>query len=199
MARPRKVSDDELMRATGRAIGRYGPAFTLAQVAAEAGVATATAAARVGSKRGLLRWLAASATAGLRAEVAAAAGAAADPADAVRAAALCGIEGIDDPATAMNHLAQLGSELADPELRGEIAAMWTAYRDALEDLLGAAGLPAAPPPPEAARLLAALVHGTQVLWAVEPHGGLRDELARHVDTVLDAWRGPAGSIPLSLR
>ncbi|SHN74756.1 TetR family transcriptional regulator C-terminal domain-containing protein [Cryptosporangium aurantiacum] len=190
MARPRKVSDDELLRATARAIGRYGPQFTLAQVAAEAGVATATAAARIGSKRELLRWMASTATAGLRTEVAAAAGAAADPVDAVRAATVSGIEGIDDPSTAMNHLAQLGSELADPELRTEIAAMWNAYRHALEDLVAAAALPGAPPPAEAARLLAALVHGTQVLWAVEPRGELRDELTTHVDTVLRAWGAP---------
>ncbi|MFB9317738.1 TetR/AcrR family transcriptional regulator, partial [Cryptosporangium minutisporangium] len=113
-----------------------------------------------------------------------------DPTDAVRAATVSGIEGIDDPGTAMNHLAQLGSELADPELRAEIAAMWNAYRLALEDLIAKADLPGAPPPAEAARLLAALVHGTQVLWAVEPRGALRDELLAHVDTVLGTWRAP---------
>src|SRR5262249_26249581 len=53
--RPRTVSDADLLTAAGRAVSRVGPArLTLADVAAEAGVAPATLVQRFGSKRGLL-------------------------------------------------------------------------------------------------------------------------------------------------
>jgi AcrR family transcriptional regulator len=187
MARPRKISDDALLAAAATALGRHGPRFTLAHVAEAAGVATATAAERVGSKHGLLMWMATTATAGVRAGARAAAAAAPDPVAAVRAAAVVGVEGIDDPATTANHLAQLGADLADPELRAEVARMWAAHRDELERLLDAADLPAAPPPAVAARILAALVHGAQVHWAVGPEGSLRERLEQDVGAVLTAW------------
>jgi AcrR family transcriptional regulator len=189
MARPRKVSDDALLAAAASAIGRHGPRFTLAQVAEEAGVATATAAARFGSKHQLLRWMASVATDQLRAEIAAAAAGASDAVQAVREAAAAGLDGIDDPATTANHLAQLGADLADPELRTDVARMWAVHRRELERLLTVADLPGAPPPAEAARLLAALVHGTQVHWAVVPEGSLRERLVHEVDAVLRAWEG----------
>ena len=60
MARPRKHTDEAIIAAAGRVIGRSGPGFTLAEVAAEAGVAAGTLVHRFGSKHGLLvamtRW-----------------------------------------------------------------------------------------------------------------------------------------------
>src|SRR5919204_6661796 len=53
--RPRTRTDDELLDAAFRAVGAVGPArLTLADVAAEAGVAPATLVQRFGSKRALL-------------------------------------------------------------------------------------------------------------------------------------------------
>jgi AcrR family transcriptional regulator len=187
MARPRKISDDELLAAAAAALGRFGPRFTLAQMAEIAGVATATAAARVGSKHELLRWMTTTATRNLTAAVAAAADRAADPVAAVRAGAAVGIEGVEDPATTANHLAQFGADLADPELRAELARMWEVHRQELQRLITAADLPGAPPPPVAARILAALAHGTQVQWAVAPDGALRERLLADIDAVLSAW------------
>jgi AcrR family transcriptional regulator len=187
MARPRKISDDELLAAAAAALGRFGPRFTLAQMAEIAGVATATAAARVGSKHELLRWMTTTATRNLTAAVAAAADRAADPVTAVRAGAAVGIEGVEDPTTTANHLAQFGADLADPELRAELARMWEVHRQELERLITAADLPGAPPPPVAARILAALAHGTQVQWAVAPDGALRERLLADIDAVLTAW------------
>lgn len=202
MARPRKISDDALLAAAATALGRFGPRFTLAQVAEIAGVATATAAARVGSKHALLRWMTTAATQSLTAAVAAAAVAAADPVAAVRAGAAVGIEGVEDPATTANHLAQFGVDLADPELRAELARMWEVHRQELEHLLVAADLPGAPRPPVAARILAALAHGTQVQWAVAPEGALRERLLADIDAVLTAWAQPSaerGHLPRSTR
>jgi AcrR family transcriptional regulator len=187
VGRPRKVSDDQLLAAAAAALGRFGPRFTLAQVAEIAGVATATAAARVGSKHELLRWMTTAATRSLATAVAAAAARAGDPVAAVRAGATVGIEGVEDPETTANHLAQLGVDLGDPELRGELARMWEVHRQELEPLIADAGLPGAPPPPIAARILVALAHGTEVQWAVAPEGALRERLLADVDAVLTSW------------
>ena len=84
------------------------------------------------------------------------------------------------------NLAQLGADLADPELRAEVVRMWAAHRDELERLPDAADLPAAPAPADAARILSALVHGAQVHWAVGPEGSLRKRLEQDVDAVLTA-------------
>ena len=66
--------------------------------------------------------------------------------------------------------------------------MWAVYSDCLEGLLAEADLPGAPPAPESARLLTALVHGVQLIWAAQPRGDLREELAGHLGTVLEGWR-----------
>jgi len=53
--RPRTVSDDEILAATTRMIGRVGPVrLTLADVGDEVGLSPATLLQRFGSKRGLL-------------------------------------------------------------------------------------------------------------------------------------------------
>ncbi|MGP4100532.1 helix-turn-helix domain-containing protein, partial [Nonomuraea sp. KM90] len=55
MGRPRTTSDEAILGATARAIGRHGPqGLTLAAVAQEAGLSPATLVQRFGSKRGLL-------------------------------------------------------------------------------------------------------------------------------------------------
>lgn len=61
MARPRTRSDEEVLAATARVLGRRGPHyFTLVDVARESGLAPATLLQRFGSKHGLLvafaRW-----------------------------------------------------------------------------------------------------------------------------------------------
>jgi AcrR family transcriptional regulator len=127
------------------------------------------------------------ATQNLAAAVEGAAAGAADPVAAIRAGATVGVDGVEDPVTTANHLAQFGADLADPDLRAELARMWEAHRRALERLVAAADLPGAPPPPVAARILVALAHGTQVHWAVAPDGELRERLIADIDAVLAAW------------
>ena len=56
MARPRTVSDEDILDAAGRIMRQSGPAgITFAAVGAEAGLAPATLVQRYGSKDGLLR------------------------------------------------------------------------------------------------------------------------------------------------
>ncbi len=55
LGRPRTITDEAILAALARAISRVGPArLTLADVAAEAGIAAPTIAQRFGSKRHLL-------------------------------------------------------------------------------------------------------------------------------------------------
>lgn len=191
MGRPRKISDDELMAACGRAIGAYGPGFTLAQVAAEAGVAVGTVSGRFGSKHGMMLAMMTATAATVEARMRAAAARHKDPVAAVLAAVLVTAEDIDDPATTTNHLAQLGADMSDPALREGLTALRTRIRDVLRSLLAAAALPAAPPPARAARIVAGLAHGAQLDWALSPSGRLRDRLRADVRAVLDSW----GQVP----
>src|ERR1700741_2929665 len=99
-----------------------------------------------------------------------------DPVAAVLAAALVTAEGVTDPATTTNHLAQLGVDMSDPALREGLATLRARVRDVLRGLLAAAGRRGAPPPARAARIVAGLAHGTQLDWALAPTGRLADRL-----------------------
>jgi AcrR family transcriptional regulator len=186
MARPRKVSDDELVAACGRAIGRFGPGFTLAQVADEAGVAVGTVAGRFGSKRNLLLAMMTMGADGV-APLMRAATAGQAPRDAITTAVLAATEGVADPATTSNHLGQLGVDLADPALRAGFARLRAGVREVLTELFAAAALPGAPPPAQAARVVAAMAHGALMDWALHPAGAIADVLRADLDAVLGAW------------
>jgi AcrR family transcriptional regulator len=184
--RPRKVSDDELIAACGRAIGRYGPGFTLAQVAVEAGVAVGTVAGRFGSKQNMLL-----AMMTMGAESAAplmrAAATGLPPLEAITTTVLAMSEEVSDPATTSNHLGQLGVDLADPALRAGFARLREGVREVLTELFAAADLPGAPPPAQAARIIAAMAHGALMDWALDPAGEFADVLRADLDAVLAAW------------
>lgn len=176
------------MAACGRAIGQHGPGFTLAQVAAEAGVAVGTVAGRFGSKQGLLLAMMTAQSEGVAARMRAAAAAQPDPVEAVIAAVLVTAAGVDDPATATQHLAQLGVDLADPALRDGLAVLRGRVRRVLTTLFAAAALPGAPPPARAAGIVAAMAHGAQLDWALRPAGRITDRLRGDLRAVLTAWR-----------
>ncbi|NUT52201.1 MAG: TetR/AcrR family transcriptional regulator, partial [Saccharothrix sp.] len=94
-----------------------------------------------------------------------------------------------DPAEAQNHLAQLGVDLIDPELRALLAQLYDATESTVLELTREVDLPHGPPPERAARVLTGLLHGVSMDWSVRPRGELADRLAQDVDAVLDAWKG----------
>jgi AcrR family transcriptional regulator len=188
VARPRKISDEDLMAACGRAIGRHGPGFTLAQAAAEAGVAVGTVAGRFGSKQALLRAMMATGGATVAPRMHAAAARHDDPVAAIIAATLVTTEGVDDPSTTQNHLAQLGIDLADPTLRPGLATLRAAVHEVLTTLFAAAALPGAPPPTQAARIIATMANGALLDWALNPTGRVADLLTADLLSVLQSWR-----------
>jgi AcrR family transcriptional regulator len=192
VGRPRSIADDRLLAAAAAAIGRHGPGFTLADVAGEAGVAAGTLVARFGSKRGLL--IAVSRGGGARTVADMRAAAARRPAGgaAVRAALIAAAADLDDPATAANHLAQLGADLADPELRAAVLEGQRAMGAELRRLLRRApDLPAAPSPARAAEALLAIWNGTLLAWSMDPRGAAAARVGRSVDILLAGWRDPA--------
>ncbi|WHT19425.1 TetR/AcrR family transcriptional regulator [Crossiella sp. CA-258035] len=191
MARPRTITDRRLLDALGVVLGRSGPAFTIAEVAQQAGVATGTVMQRFGSKHGLLLALSRDHRAGQAAAIRAAAAAADSPREAVLAGALVGYEFLDNAEQAANNLAQLGVDLADPELREELALGYAAVNAELAELLAAAALPGAPAPEIAARILGALVSGAAMHWSVRPHGRLVDRVRADLAAVLAGWSRPA--------
>lgn len=182
MARPRSITDERLIAALGAVISQRGPGFTIADVAAQAGVSVGTVAQRFGSKHGLLKALSRTGIEQITQQVNAAAAASPDPIAAVRAAILDVYRGLDDPSTAVNNLGQLAADLADPDLRALLGEFYSVLENSLVPLLRAAGLPAA-----RARLLVSLANGTAIDWSVRPKGSLTDRLAEDLDIVLNGW------------
>ncbi|MFD9702686.1 TetR/AcrR family transcriptional regulator [Lentzea sp. NPDC059081] len=175
MARPRTITDERVLAAVAAVIDRRGPEFTVADVAAEAGVSVGAVAKRFGSKSGLLQALTRAGTEEVVVRMRAA--------GSVREALLTWFDRLADPAVATNNLAQLGVDLIDPELRSLLARHYAVLEDELEVLCAAEGLPA-----RAARALAALVYGIAMDWSVRPRGDLMARTAEDVDMVLKGMR-----------
>ncbi|PWW61879.1 TetR family transcriptional regulator [Actinokineospora spheciospongiae] len=188
VARPKTITDDRLLAAAAVVTGRIGPAFTLAQVAGEAGVSVGTVAGRFGSKLGLLAALTRYTTANAVAAMRAARVAEPDPVAALRAAAVSTHGGLGDAESAANHLRLLGVDLGDARLTALLGEHFAALEVELRAAVEAADLPAAPPPPVAARVLLSLVNGASIDWSIRPSGPLADRLTEDTDAVLDAWR-----------
>jgi AcrR family transcriptional regulator len=195
VARPRTITDERLLDALAQVITRVGPSFTVSDVAVRAGVSVGTVAQRFGSKQGLLKALSRAAVTRIRATVrtaaesaqsaGAGAGLAADP---VAAAILAVYRDLDDPEAATHNLAQLATDMADPELRVLLGDFYATLTAELAELLRVADLPGAPPARQAARLLVSLANGTAIDWSIRPDGHLVERLASDLAIVLNGWR-----------
>lgn len=175
VARPRTISDERILSATATVIDRRGPEFTVADVAAEAGVSVGAVAKRFGSKSGLLQALTRAGSEEVTRRMRAA--------GSVREALLTWFDRLADPVVATNNLAQLGVDLVDPDLRALLARHYAVLEAELEVLCAAEELP-----PNAARVLAALVYGTAMDWSVRPRGELLARMEEDIDLVLKGMR-----------
>jgi AcrR family transcriptional regulator len=193
--RPRTATDAELLAATARAVGRVGPSrLTLADVAAEAGVAPATLVQRFGSKRGLLLALAREGGASEGEQMAAIRGAHASPLDALRAVADCLTGMATSPEGLANHLAFLCIDLTDGDFHRHALEHAHAFQGELKALLDAAvdaGELAGCETGGLARLIQELLHGALVTWAIYRQGTAREWLRRDLDLLLAPYR-PGG-------
>ena len=178
MPRTKLKSDDEVLDVAARVMRSRGPDdFTLADVAAEAGIAPSTLIQRFGDKHGLV--VRAARRENLRF--------AAILDDAPRATGVEAVvdlfwsltPGEDDEAALADQLLWLRQDLRDPELNGLARERFVMLREAL-----AARLPPLRMSEDfALRLLVAQWQGALVQWGVEPQGGLGDYVAES----LAAW------------
>lgn len=195
MARPRTTSDDAILDAAGRAIGRSGVTrLTLAVVAEEAGLAPATLVQRFGSKRGLLLALAERAGTAVRTPFAAARDRHDSPLAALREALTVLASDVRTPEDLANSLTFLRLDLTDEEFRRHAAAHAESTREEIAALLEAAvaagELVAGADADRLARSVRIAYNGVLVVWALTGDGPLADALAAAVDDVLRPYAGP---------
>ena len=196
--RPRTATDADLLLATHRAVSRVGPSrLTLADVAAEAGVAPATLVQRFGSKRGLLLALVQQGSSGVADEMAAIR-AHPSPLAGLRAFADCMAGMAPTPEELANHLAFLTTDLTDPDFHRHALEQARAFQAELKALLEAAVAASELTPCDTdrlARLVQEMLHGALVAWAIYREGTAREWVRQDLETLLapytlESRRGP---------
>lgn len=187
MPRPRTVTDDAVLDAVLRVVGRVGPArLTLAAVGAEAGLSPAALVQRFGSRRGLLVGAARRGARGWP-EAFAAARASHPPLDALVQGLVARTAPVATPEALANHLAFLALDLADAELHAlalqDARALRSGIAASLRDAVVAGELPDVDVDP-LAQAVETAYHGALVTWAVYRQGSLEAWLGARVREVL---------------
>lgn len=190
--RPRTIPDADILAAASRAIGRLGPArFTLADVAAEAGLAPATLVQRFGSKRGLLLALVEFGAAGVDACFAAVRSAHRSPLAALVAAATDVTRHVKSPEELANGLAFLQMDISDPEFRRVAVKNSRALQEGYERLLDEAvkaGELSSCDTTRLARAVGAVSGGSLIVWAILRDGPAERWVRQDLETLLEPFR-----------
>jgi AcrR family transcriptional regulator len=188
MPRSRTTSNPEILDAVTRVVSRVGPArLTLADVAAEAGLAAPTLLQRFGSKRGLLLEVARHGADRLPEQFGRARQAQASPLEALLQALAESAAALRTPEEVSNHLAFLQMDLSDPEfhvfalehavaMRKEIAAL-------LHEAISAGELSGCDAE-NLARTVQTAYNGALVTWAIFREGPLDVWIRGEADEVL---------------
>lgn len=197
MPRPRTISEDLVMAGTARAIGRLGPArLTLADVAAETGLAPPTLMQRYGSKRRLLLAFATHSALGAGAPFDEATRRNSSPLAALFEALVRMTRSVDTFEELSNHLAFLQIDLNDPEFHRQALLQQKSVRERITDLLRsaiAAGELERCDPVRLARTIHAVWNGTLILWAIERKGRVATWLKRDLEDLIAPFRPPVDS------
>jgi AcrR family transcriptional regulator len=190
--RPRTASDEAILAAASRALGRVGPArLTLADVAAEVGLAPATLVQRFGSKRGLLLALAALGPARVTEAFLTARAVAESPLSALIAALISLTRQIETPEALANHLAFRQVDLGDAEFRHYAAAQAGAMREEIRALLDAAvraGELVRCQTVRVARAVQTTYAGSLATWVIAREGTLAEWLREDLDLMLQPYK-----------
>jgi AcrR family transcriptional regulator len=192
MSRHRTQPDSDLLAGTIRVISRVGPArFTLADVAAEVGLAPATLLQRFGSKRGLLLAVAGQGAAGVEECFSRVRSPKRSPLDALNTTLREMGRYTRTPKEMANGLAFLELDLTDPDFhrlaRRSSKAVLVGYRALLDDAIAARELVVCDTG-RLARAIQALANGSMLQWAIHGKGHLANWLLRDVATLLDPFR-----------
>src|SRR5215207_6589015 len=167
MARPRTVSDAQIMMATIGAMARLGPVkLTLAEIAADLGLSAAALVKRFGSKRGLLLAVSRAGVEGMPASFAQLRARGRPLASLIDATTYLARHTKNAEELA-NHLAFLQLDVTDPDFRKPMLEMSRAtlagYRALLDDAVAARELRACDTK-ALARTLNAVVGGSLIGW-----------------------------------
>jgi AcrR family transcriptional regulator len=174
MARRKAISDETVLSAAARVMFAKGPGeFTLADVAAEAGIAPATLVQRFGDKRGLVVAAIAHDNVVFARQMRGLA-----PAEGAQAVIdvfrhmFAAVEVADADAFA-DQLLWLRQDMRDPDLNRLARERFTVLREVI-----AARMPPLPLPPDrAARLVEAQWQGALIQWGIGREGRLADFVA----------------------
>ena len=195
MGRRKVTPDADVLNAAFRVISRVGPArLTLAEVAAEAGLAPATLLQRFGSKRGLLLAVAQQGMGDIAECFARIRSAHRSPLAAMCASFEEMTHMCETPEALANSLAFLEIDLTDPDFH-RIAlensrSMLAGYRGLLDEAV-AAGEIVRCDTARLARALSALSSGSMLSWAIIREGSVTQWLREDIETVLGPYRTPA--------
>lgn len=189
MPRPRTVSDQEILGAAARVIGRAGPGgITLAEVGEEVGVSPSTLVQRFGSKRKLLLAVAEGAPPALSRRIERARAAEGSSLDALVAMLVTESAGFGAaPQAAANHLAFLQIDLEDDEFRRHAVEHSERMEEGIRDLLREAverGELEECDTERLARSLLVAYSGALITWAIRRRRPLEEALSRDLRSVL---------------
>ena len=192
MARPRKVSDDDIYLAAQRAMSRLAPGeLTLAHIAGEAGVSAGLLVQRFGSKRDLLLSLSEKFSGGTREMFDELRRGHRSPLAALRAYSDCMAHLAATPAAFARNFAYLQIDLTDPAFRKHVAKHAAASRVELQklvrDAIDAKELKADTNARQLARTIEAVVGGSMLSWAFYQEGSARKWMRYDLDAVLKPY------------
>jgi AcrR family transcriptional regulator len=198
VGRPQAATDEVVLAATARAVGRHGPArMTLAHVAEEAGITGAAIVQRFGSKRNLLLAVNRSSVDAARVAGARALARSGSPLAALRRFLVEQVADLDSPEVLANHVAFLQLDLVDPDLRHGAQEHARVVVRAIEDLLRAAVEAGELAGGTDCRRLALAVHttynGALITWALVGRATLGTWLNGQVRSTLDPHLAPPTS------
>jgi seryl-tRNA(Sec) selenium transferase len=195
--RPRKVSDEDILAATRRAMSRAGPSsLTLAEIAAEAGLTAGALVQRFGSKRELMLAVAARWADQTHEEVAWVAAAEPSPLDRlyVWGERMAGLG--ETPQGRAHHLAYLQSDFTDPDFRAHVQRRFevvrTAFAEWVEEAVSCGELVSGTDPGRLARLVETTLSGSLLSWAVHQDGDAATWLRQDLEAMLAAHRPVRG-------
>ncbi len=192
MPRPRTISDEEILAAVSRVVGRVGPArLTLATVAEEAGIAAATLVQRFGSKRALMLSLHQDDAGLVRERLRETRDEGASALDSL-VTNLVGLSApVADPVAFSNHLAVLHQDLSDPEFHAQARRHARTMLEEIQALLGRA-VDAGELRPvdltQLARSVQTTYNGALITWAIHREEPLESWLRRELGALLAPWR-----------
>lgn len=189
MARPRKVSDDEVYAAAMRVMSRVGPTeLTLQEIAREAGVTPGALVQRFGSRRALLVSMASALSAGMEDLFSQLRARHDSSLDVIRAYAACMAAMARTPADLSRNFEYLQVDMTDPDLRQRLVDQSKGVRRELAALLREAissgELSKNTDVTALVRNIEALISGALLTWGFYQQGSAEAWVRRHIDSLL---------------